>query len=97
MTRDAFDMFQVPERGRFGDNQQRRPGNGPRVTGASDLVDLKLILREDRALSIGVRPINEPHGKWIFLPKSQIEYAHASAGYVEVTLPQWLAEQEGLV
>jgi hypothetical protein len=92
MSRDTFDMFQDPERGRFGDNEQR----SERVTGAADLVDLKLILRQDRPNSIAVNEMDHPRAPWIFLPKSAIEYAHASAGYVEVTLPRSLAEEKGL-
>ena len=42
--KDAFDKFQSPDRGRFGDNElaPERTTRGPRVTGASDLKDLEL-------------------------------------------------------
>ena len=33
----------------------------------------------------------------VWLPKSQIEIGELKAGYVEVTLPEWLAIDKGLV
>lgn len=42
MTRGAFDKFQTPARGLFGDNESR--SHQPRVTGASDLVDVAMVL-----------------------------------------------------
>jgi len=97
MTRDTFDMFQKPERGRFGDNEQHRPGRGPRVTGASDLVDLKLQIVQDRPLSLILRDPAKPHLRGAPLPKSQIEYREISAGVVEVTMPRWLALEKALI
>jgi hypothetical protein len=98
MTRDAYDMFQKPERGRFGENELRhRPGVGPRVTGASNLIDLKLQLQQDRPLSLMVTDPAKPKSKWIPLPKSLIEYRDIGNGVVEVTLPRSLAHQKGLI
>lgn len=94
--RDTRDMFDPPERGRFGENEQNMARRGPRVTGASDLIDVTLMLREDRPVSIAVTDPNGAQAKWIWLPKSQIEYVHASAGRVVVTLPAWLAKEKGL-
>lgn len=91
---DTADMFAKPERGRFGDNEQHRPGSGPRVTGASDLIDVTLTLRRDNPLSITV---SDDKGRWISLPKSQIEYCDLGHGEVEVTMPEWLAIRERLV
>jgi hypothetical protein len=98
MTRDTFDNFQQPERGRFGDNEAAEPKarSKPRVTGASDLIDLTLRLMKDNPLSIAVTDPAKRDGKWIFLPKSQIEYRDIGHGTVIVTLPGWLAEDKGL-
>lgn len=96
--KDSFDAFAQPERGRFGDNeQQHRPGRGPRVTGASDLVDLTLELRQEKPLAIAVTNPAKPGGKWIWLPKSQIEFESKGVGIAVVTLPQWLAHEKGLI
>jgi hypothetical protein len=99
--KDTFDMFAPPERGRFGENEtEHRPGRGPRVTGASDLVDLTLILKAQTAKAIGVLDPAKPvlnNGQPIWLPKSQIEYVPGRAGSVVVTMPQWIATQKGLV
>lgn len=112
MTRDTFDAFTPPERGRFGDNESRpRSGKGPRVTGASDLLDLTLVLHHqtEKALLVSADG-NEKRAAW--LPKSQIEFVPTGT-YVEgvkkvdglpkkfvvvaVTLPDWLAAQKGLI
>jgi hypothetical protein len=98
MTRDSFDMFQEPERGRFGENElQHRPGAGPRVTGASNLIDLTLQLMKDNPLSIAVRDPAHPGAKWVFLPKSQVEFVEKGHGVVEVAMPSWLAKDKGLI
>jgi hypothetical protein len=98
MTRDSFDMFQEPERGRFGENElQHRPGAGPRVTGASNLCDLTLQLQQDRPLSIMVTDPDKPGSKWIPLPKALIEYVDAGGGKVLVTLPRSIAKEKGLI
>jgi hypothetical protein len=100
MTRDTLDMFNDGERqrGRFGeDEEQHRPGRGPRVTGASDLIDLTLELKQDRPLSIGVVDPAKPGAKLVFLPKSQIEFVDKGGGVVEVVMPSWLAKDKGLI
>lgn len=101
MIRDTADMFKDPERGRFGENEeQHRPGRGPRVTGASDLHDLALILKHEKPAGIAVVDPAKPHlngGKWIWLPKSQIEWVHARGGTIVVTLPAWLARDKELI
>ena len=33
----------------------------------------------------------------VWLPRSQIEIAPADNGLVEVTMPEWLAQQKGLI
>ena len=96
--KDTYDMFAPPERGRFGENEtQHRPGRGPKVTGASDLVDVTLRLMKDNPLSIAVTDPTKVGPKWIFLPKSQVEFVDKGHGVVVVTLPQWLAREKGLI
>ena len=96
--RDTFDMFQEPERGRFGENEQRR--QGPKVTGTSDLQDLTLILKAQTSQAIGVIDPAKPslnNGKPIWLPKSQVEIERGRGAMVTVTLPEWLARDKGLI
>jgi hypothetical protein len=102
MVSDTFDKFQTKDRGLFGDNEteQVRPGRGPRVTGASDLHDLTLILKAQTAKAIGVIDPAKPelnNGQPIWLPKSQVEFEHGKAGTVVVTIPEWLAKDKGLI
>lgn len=97
MARDAADAFAPRERGRFGENEARPRAKGATVTGASDLHDFTLRLVKDNPLSIAVTDPAKPNGKWIFLPKSQIEYVAKGHGLVEVTVPEWLAVDKGLL
>jgi hypothetical protein len=98
MTRDTYDMFKSPERGRFGeDEQQHRPGRSPKVTGASDLIDLTLPMRAQTQKAIQVTDYTKPGLGWIWLPKSQIEYEDKGHGVAVVTLPEWLARDKGLL
>lgn len=93
MTRDTFDMFERPSRGRFGDNESESVRGNDSVR--SDLVDLALIYRDQRPLALAV---SEPGKlKWIWLPKSKIEFEKTSAFEVKVTMPRWLAKDKGLV
>jgi hypothetical protein len=90
--RDTFDFMQDGKRARqrFGDNESAN------ADARADLVDLELVLRADKPLSIGVtHPERGADTPWIFLPKSQIEYERRGAR-VKVTLPRWLAEKKGL-
>jgi hypothetical protein len=45
MTRDSYDLFTPPERGRFGDNEADGREGPPqqRVSGASDLIDVAMV------------------------------------------------------
>ena len=97
--RDTFDMFEQPDRGRFGDNEvQHGPGRGPKLTGAFDLVDVTLRLMKDNPLSIAVvDPAKFGKVPWTFLPKSQIEYVMKDATTVEVSMPHWLAREKELI
>ena len=93
MTRDTFDRFTAPERGRFGDNETIRGNDSVR----SDLVDLTLTLRKDKPLAIAVTDPAKPGAAWIWLPKSKIEYQMTSPTVAIVSMPQWLALEKGLV
>jgi hypothetical protein len=98
MTRDTADMFKQPDRGRFGDNERQvRPGKGPRVTGASDLIDLTLTFRCEKPLAIAVSDPAKPRAPWVWVPKSQVEVQKVDATTVVVTLPEWLAKDKQLI
>ena len=99
MTRDTYNMFKSPERGRFGeDEQQHRPGRGPKVTGASDLIDLTLTIRAHRTKAIAVTDDAKVGAPWVWLPLSQIEIATEGVGGVaQITIPEWLAKDNGLI
>ena len=93
--KDSFDFMRDRDagRGRFGEAQIR--GND---SVRSDLVDLTLELRAEKALSIAVSDPAKPRAApWVWLPRSQIEIEKISGAYVVVTLPQWLAKDKGLV
>lgn len=97
--RDTFEGFEPPVRGRFGDNEAR-PAKGPRVTGASDLVDLDFYLRNDNpdkgAIAISDRR-DTPFEQWTWLPRSLIEYQKLPGGIVRVTMPEHVAHEKGLI
>lgn len=94
MTRDSYDRFTPRERGLFGDNEfaDRRSNDVPKAR----LTDITLVLRQERETSIAVTQGDGANEKWIFLPKSLIEYRKLSATAVEVTLPESLARQKEL-
>lgn len=62
------------------------------VSGRSNLVDVTGEVRQDREKSIlffdGTREV--------WLPKSQIEI-ESKGKLVEVTMPEWLAQEKGLI
>ena len=96
--KDTFERFEQPDRGRFGDNESAPSRKAPRVTGASDLVDLTLQLRFEKPLSVAVTdPAKPQKQEWTWLPKSQIEFEKKGGVAVVVTLPEWLARSKGLV
>lgn len=95
MSRDTVDRFRPRERGLFGDNEYRS-SDAQRLTGASRLHDLTLQLMEERPLSIAVTDPARPGSKWIFLPKSKIEF-EVKGALVSVTIPEWLAKEKGLI
>lgn len=91
--RDTFDLFTPRERGRFGDNES----SDTRVNAGvkSDLVDLDLSYCGQTEKALGVK--NAAVVKWIWLPKSMIQFEMTGKGTVRVTLPEWLAKREGLI
>lgn len=97
MTRntDTFDFMDDNrrERGRFGDNESVRGNDSVR----SDLVDLTLQLRDERPLAIAVSDPAKPGMKWVWLPKSKIEFVSKGAGVIEVAMPSWLAKEKQLI
>lgn len=94
MTRDTFDRFSPPDRGRFGDNEQA--SQPERLSGAARLHDLTLELKHDKPLAIAVTDPAKPGSKWIWLPKSKIEF-EINGAFVTVTIPEWLAKEKGLI
>lgn len=101
MTRDTFDAFQQPDRGRFGDNESGAPD---RVV-KSDLVDLDLYLHNDnpskKAIAVSLA-FPAPFETWKWLPRSLIEYQRTGNGrggakLVRVTMPERAAKEKGLI
>lgn len=108
MTRDTYDMFAPPERGRFGENESARSSR--RVTGASDLLDLDCVLHHETDKAVLVSSDgSEARATW--LPKSAVEIhregksvsatrksgQRAVLPVVTVTCPEWMARQKGLI
>ena len=62
----------------------------------SDLVDLTMKMHAETDRAIRVSDDGEDRNA-VWLPKSQIEIGELKAGYVEVTLPEWLAIAKALV
>jgi hypothetical protein len=101
MTRDTFDHFQPKDRGLFGDNEQRESES--KVT-RSNLCDLDLFCHNDnpskQAIAVST-DIKTPFAKWIWLPRSLIEYVRTGAVRncitVRVTLPEPFAKEKGLI
>ena len=64
----------------------------------SDLVDLTLTLKLHAETDRAIRVSDDGEDRnAVWLPKSQIEVGELKSGYVEVTLPEWLAIDKGLV
>ena len=101
MTGDSFDRFQPRDRGRFGDNEST---SSNRVV-KSDLVDLDLYLLNDnpskKAIAVALA-LPCPFDKWIWLPRSLIEFERTGTGrggakLCRVTLPEGIAKEKGLI
>jgi hypothetical protein len=98
--KDAFDRFQQPDRGRFGDNELA--SSSPTKDARSDLVNLDLILKNDRPRTKAIAVTRDGNSDdWIWLPRSQIEVEAKGLGSeghrVRVTMPRWLAKEKGLI
>ena len=96
--RETFDRFQQPDRGRFGDNEH---SSSPTKESRSDLVDLDLILKNDRPRTKAIAVTRDGNSEdWIWLPRSQIEVEPKGLGpqgnKVRVSMPAWLAKEKGL-
>jgi len=63
------------------------------TSGASDLVDISGELKAETAKAVLL--FDGTREAW--LPKSQIEIERRADGTVEVTLPEWLAKDKGLI
>jgi len=61
----------------------------------STVTDLSLIVVRHTAQAVLVKETEGDDPIW--LPKSQIETEHDDTGYCTVTVPDWLAEEKGLV
>lgn len=66
------------------------------MTGRSNVIDLELHMHAETERAILVSE-NGDEDKGVWLPKSQVEFEHLRSGYVEVTLPRWLAKKHGLI
>jgi hypothetical protein len=71
------------------------------MSGESDLIDVTVHLHAEteKAIRVSDDGINS-HGVW--LPKSQVEYEKVYSeqklsNIFEVTLPEWLAKEKGLI
>jgi hypothetical protein len=102
MTRDrgSYDLFGPPQRTRFGDSELA----DDKVV-KSNLCDLDLILHNDnpnkQAIAVSLAG-NTPFERWVWLPRSVIEYERTGIGVnnsalVRVTLPENIAKNKGLV
>lgn len=62
---------------------------------SAHMIDMMFELRHETDLAILVSDGGEP----VWLPKSQVEVEPAASpsGLVSVTLPEWLAEEKGLI
>lgn len=62
----------------------------------SDLTDITVHLHQETERAILVSDDGD-RDKAVWLPKSQVEYVAKPGGICEVSLPEWLATERGLV
>lgn len=110
MSGDSFDRFQDRDRGRFGDNETAPAHPRPRVTGASDLVDLTVALHHETERAVLVSLTGDEAGA-VWLPKVACEIERKNSylpgrrrngrpvtlACAVLTLPEWKAKEAGLV
>jgi hypothetical protein len=67
-----------------------------RVNGKSDLIDVDVQLhhRTDKAILVSD---DGDRDNAIWLPLSQIEVEEHQSGIITVTMPEWLAQDKGLI
>ena len=108
MIRDTFDMFEEPDRGRFGERELAT--SQPRVTGTSDLHDLTVAIhhRTERAVLVSIDGLER---RAVWLPLSLIEIVMKNSmlpgarkngqavqlSCAEITVPDRLAKEKGLI
>lgn len=63
------------------------------VSGRSDLIDISGEIRIDRERAV----LFFDGDKEVWLPKSLIEIERKERGLFEITLPEWLALEKGLI
>lgn len=64
----------------------------------SDLIDISIIVIRETDRAWGIEDENKP-GAVIWLPKSQCEISSIKkpSGVAELTCPEWLAKEKGLI
>lgn len=74
------------------------------VSGASNLIEVCVELRSDDPAKAAIAVFDgktDENGRevWVWLPRSQIEFDEKDyrKKTITVTLPEWLAEQKGLI
>lgn len=72
------------------------------ATGKSNIIDVSVELRRDDARQQAIAVFNgdtddNDREVWQWLPRSLIEYDETSEGVIEVSLPEWLAKDKGLI
>lgn len=105
MTRDTFDLFKSQDRGRFGDNE-----TPPHTDDDSQSTSFTLIEHYDTGKAIKVSE-DGVDARAFWLPHSKIDIRRTTkqsqltlpdgqkknAAVIEVTIPNWLAKEKGLI
>ena len=70
----------------------------PHITGRSNLLDIEVYVHARTAKAIRVSPVGRvDDDRAVWLPLSQIEVKTRGQFLAEITLPEWLAEERGLL
>lgn len=95
---DTFSRFQPRERGRFGENEEAR--ESPTKVARSNLVDLDVFLHNDnprkKAIAVSLA-IDTPFEKWVWLPRTVVDYERKGHQGALVTIPEHVAKEKGLI